>query len=396
MRPGVLCFLLVALPAAAAPRLAVHPFSGPDAAAAEAEMVEALREAGGVDLIAPAATEGLLRALGSPRRGWRRKPGEVRRVLPRIGADLLLTGRLRREGGRTVAVILVLSSRTGRVVSATRVERGPTGFAVSAPRIARRLRDLAFAALGISLPPAAVAAVPPAPPVAKPVAPTSVAPPALTRAPEPAPAPVPETTLRARVHLPPERQSIAVDVGLAWSSFSSSSSMGLVGLVGLTLYPGAGGEGWTRDLGLDLSFESSLVFQDKTDAAGTQALRYRRVHAGLRYRWPLGDHEVHALLAYDYRATDFFGDLRGHLLSLGAGGVLRFGDFRLSPFVRLWPAGGYEGAREHRFGYGGGLRIYARISGAALGVFARAERFLTGSSSDDTVLTAGAFAGYRY
>lgn len=398
MRPGLLCLVFVAIPAWAAPRLAVHPFSGPDAAAAEAEMVAALREAGGVDLIAPTATEALLRDAG-PRRGWRRKPAEVRRVLARIGADLLLTGRLRREGGRTVAVILVFSSRTGRVVSATRVERGAAGFAVSAPRIARRLRDLAFAALGVAPPPPAVVALPP-PPAASPVPPAKVAPPAPPPAPEPVPAPVPasvpEAILQARVHLPPARPLIHVDVALAWASFSAASSSGLAGLVALGVYPGAGGDGWERDLGIDLGFESSLVFEDRMGAVGTQALRYRRARAGLRYRWSLDEHEIDAHLAYDYRATDLFDDLRGHLLSLGAGGVLRFGDLRLSPFVLLWPAGGYEGAGKHRFGFGGGLWLYARISGAALGVFARVERFLTGSSSDDTVLTAGAFAGYRY
>lgn len=328
-------------------------------------------------------------------------------MLSQIQVDLLVTGKVYREGGREIVVVFLHDATTGKVVSAARVERDPAGFPATARRMAQRLKDLAFASKGIEAPKLEeapkVATVPkpaPAP------APSLAALPPAPSEPQPAPSPQPPTP---PIKAEPQRRLLEVEAGAAFAHLSRAgvSSAGLVGVLGLRVHPAARAEGWIRDLGLHLDFEVSAAFQEYEQELSRSTPSLLRVRPMVGYRFLVDRHEIWVSAGYEFRDLQGrvrkggveYGRLQEHLLAVGSGAAIRLGGspWWFAPSLRLWPVSSYEG----RLGLGGGLAVYLELSGASLGLTYRLEWFgapgsLTASDFNDTVHTLGLVAGYRY
>jgi hypothetical protein len=407
--------------AAAMPRLGVYGFSGPDAAATAEKLIAAFRTVGGVEVVPPEVVAVRLRT-ASVRNGWLQRAEDVRRVLAKIDVDLLLSGKLRREGTRQILIVFLRSARTGKIVSAARVER--TGeFDETARRMTLRLRNLAFAALAIPLPgePVAVATREPTAEDEVPAEPNDE-PPA-----EPGEPPAAPSTPAAIASVPTAPVAVAAKaeptaelpwfvgragLGVARWSRSDVASTGMIAEVGVAFFPGARSDvGFARDIGIDFTYETSIAFQSFDGTAGTtpgDSLQYLRFRPGVKYRWRVGEHEIETHAAYELRdlraRTGAGATSRDQLFTLRALGTIDLGSrLRLSPSFAISPWGAYSGPAGHRFGVAGGVSFFADLSGFRVGIRYRAEYLLgsadigpSGSSFNEMMHFFGVFAGARF
>lgn len=370
-------------PAAAAPlRVLVPPFAG-DAGVrdtATSEMVAAFSALPGLVVVGPAAIAAQLEQVQPPpSAGWVQRDAEVRRVLSAVSAQLALYGRVARDGGRRV-LVLMLRGESGRVVAASRVERPAEGLGATASRMASRLRDLAFASLGVAAAPSPLPApLPDAPvivdvpskeeeetPVEDAAGPSALPKPAAPRAspiasPSPAPVrgPSPGAFAGPRFELSVLPQYVSFQEGaLNGSGFLLHGRLRVI--------PSVGGRTWARGLGFEAGVATALWTEGDT--------RFFEAVPTLFYEWRSGQgtsFEIRTGLAH--RRASTAGGMSGETMSSSAwflGGLAQWVGrrFLLRAIVALHPW-----ATEHSFGFGLEGWAAVRVGPVAIGLVSRGE-----------------------
>ena len=365
-------------------KVLVPPFTGEDGArqAAMAEMSVAFGALADVTVVGGEALWRELAAQPTLSVAWPQSVAQVRRVLAALSAQWVLSGRVSREGGRLV-LVLMLRGATGRVVAASRIERPPQGLGVTASRMAQRLRDLAFASLGVAAPPPPLPAPYPdvpvvtdsaeseeqetpiddaQPPTSAPITaapPRPVAPPA-----SPAPAvrrspPGPFSAPRFELSLMPQYVSFR-EGDLTGSGFLVHGRLRVI--------PSVGGRTWARGFGFEVGVATALW----TDGD----VRFFEAVPTLFYEWRW-DHgasvEVRTGLAHRRASVTGGASLPIDSLSSSAwlvGGLAQWVGrrFLLRAILALHPW-----ASEHTFGLSLEGWAAARVGPMAIGLVSRGE-----------------------